>query len=132
MASQCGYTDLNYKELVQLQMDYEEKGFTVLAFPCNQFGEQEPGTNQQILSFASDYGVTFPIFSKVDVVGESMCEAYKHLTEELGNAPSWNFCKYLVDSNGEVVQFFSAKDDFSGIRTSIDYLLSIQHIPDEL
>ena len=75
---------------------------------------------------------TTELFSKVDVVGESVCETYKHLSGELGNPPSWNFCKYLVDRDGEVVQFFSAKDSFSSIRTSIDYFLSTKHSSDEL
>lgn len=124
MASECGYTDLNYKELVKLQQDYQDKGFTVLAFPSNQFGQQEPGTNQQILSFASNnYDVNFPIFSKVVVVGDSVCEVYGHLSRTLGSVPTWNFCKYLVGRNGEVVQFFKVTDTFDSIRTSLDYLL---------
>lgn len=133
VASECGYTDLNYKELVDLQQDYQDKGFTVLAFPSNQFGQQEPGTNQQILSFASNnYGVNFPIFSKVEAIGDTVCEVYRHLSETLGSAPTWNFCKYLVDRNGEVVQFFSVKDTFDSIRTSLDYILLTRERSDEL
>ena len=128
VASKCGYTDLNYKELVKLQQKYGDRGFTVLAFPSNQFGQQEPGTNQQILSFASDnYEINFPIFSKVDVMGDSQCDVYRHLTETLGSEPSWNFCKYLVDRNGEVLQFFSVEDNFTSIETSVEYLLSTKH-----
>ena len=124
VASKCGYTDSNYNQLVGLQRDYQDRGFTVLAFPSNQFGAQEPGTNQQILSFASDYDANFPIFSKVEVVGESACEVYRYLGEALGSVPTWNFCKYLVDSGGEVVQYFSVKDTFESIRNSVEYLLS--------
>ena len=124
VASECGYTDINYKALVQLHQDYRERGFTVLAFPSNQFGQQEPGTNQQILSFARDrYGAVFPIFAKTNVTSDAMCPVYQYLTETTGSFPSWNFCKYLVDRTGKVLQFFSEKDDFSGIRTSIEYLL---------
>jgi glutathione peroxidase len=127
VASECGYTDSHYKALVQLQQDYQGQGFTVLAFPSNQFGEQEPGTNQQIIEFAKEnYGADFPIFAKTNVTGDQMCAAYQYLTEDTGSFPSWNFCKYLVDQNGEVVQFFSQKDGFGTIRSSIEYLLRKQ------
>lgn len=131
VASECGFTDLNYKELVQLQKDYQEKGFTVLAFPCNQFGQQEPGTNQQILSFASGYGANFPIFSRTEVMGKGVCSAYQYLIGKMGSVPSWNFCKYLIDRGGEAVQFFSQMDDFNKIRTAVEYLLN-KPFPDEL
>lgn len=124
VASECGYTDLNYRELVQLQTDYQDKGLTVLAFPCNQFGQQEPGTSQQVLRLATQtYGANFPIFGKVDVTGDSACAAYKYLAGNMGSVPSWNFCKYLVDQKGKVVQFFPVTSKFDEIRTSIDYLL---------
>lgn len=128
VASECGYTDHNYRQLVSLQDDYHSKGFNVLAFPCNQFGEQEPGSNEEILKFAREkYNVNFPMFAKVDVKGEQVTGVYEHLTGSLLNAPTWNFCKYLVDQSGEVVQFFKEKDDFSSIRQSLDYLLSRKH-----
>lgn len=124
VASECGYTDSNYKALVQLQQDYQGKGFTVLAFPSNQFSQQEPGTNQKIIDFARDsYGANFPIFSKTNVTGNLMCDVYQYLTRNTGSFPSWNFCKYLVDRRGEVVQFFSQKDEFSAIKASVEYLL---------
>lgn len=124
VASECGYTDSNYKALVQLQQDYQGMGFTVLAFPSNQFGEQEPGSNRQISNFSKEiYGANFPIFSKTNVTGNSTCDAYHYLAQNTGSIPTWNFCKYLVDQQGEVVQYFSQKDDFDQIRTSIEYLL---------
>ena len=127
VASECGYTDANYKALVQLQEDYGERGFTVLAFPSNQFDQQEPGTHQEILDVArGKYNATFPIFSKTNVTGNEMCDVYQHLTRNTSSYPTWNFCKYLVDRRGEVVQFFSEKDDFSAIRTSVEYLLKKQ------
>ena len=127
VASECGYTDSNYKALVQLQQEYREKGFVVLAFPSNQFGNQEPGSNQKIAEFAKvNYGAEFPIFAKTNVTGDQMCDVYQYLTEDTGSFPEWNFCKYLVDHNGEVVQFFTQKKDFSAIRTSIEYLLRKQ------
>ena len=124
VASECGYTDLNYRELVSLQEDYHDRGFNVLAFPCNQFGGQEPASNEDILRFVKEkYDVNFPMFAKVDVKGEQIAVVYEHLTGTLLSSPKWNFCKYLVDGSGKVVQFFKEQDDFANIRQSIDYLL---------
>lgn len=124
VASKCGYTDYNYKRLVQLQEDYEHKGFTVLAFPCNQFGQQEPWEDKDIVSFATkNYGANFPIFSKLDITGESAGGIYRYLIGKMGSMPSWNFCKYLVNRQGDVVQFFSEKDSFESVQKSIEYLL---------
>ena len=128
VASECGYTDLNYRELVSLQEDYHDRGFNVLAFPCNQFGGQEPASNEEILrSVKEKYGVNFPMFAKVDVKGEQIAAVYEHLTGNLLSSPTWNFCKYLVDQSGRVVQFFKEQDDFVKIRESLDYLLSRVH-----
>lgn len=105
VASECGYTDGHYKALVRLQdkLGSTEK-FTVLAFPCNQFGNQEPGSYNEILSFAKkNYNVNFPIFSKVDVVGDNAPDVWSYLTENT-KQPTWNFWKYLVDENGHVVE----------------------------
>ena len=125
LASECGYTDHNYKQLTNIQDLYGHRGFTVLAFPCNQFGKQEPGRDNEIWSFATKkYGANFPIFSKVDVKGENMCDVYRYLTESTGSFPSWNFNKYLINQHGEVVQFFTATDTFTDIKQSIVYLLS--------
>ena len=100
----------------------------MLAFPCNQFGEQEPASNEEILKFAKDkYDVNFPMFAKVDVKGEQISAVYEHLTSSVLNTPTWNFCKYLVDRNGEVVQFFKEKDSFVNIRQSLDFLTSRTH-----
>ena len=123
VASECGYTDLNYRELVQLQNEFGSQGFSVLAFPCNQFGGQEPGSMQEIVAFAESYGVNFPLFSKVDVVGKDASEVYKHLFRATGAKPTWNFCKYLVNERGAVVQFFSQKQKFASIRQGIQFVL---------
>lgn len=124
VASECGYTDMNYKQLVSLQDLYNFRHFTVLAFPCNQFGEQEPNSNEAIWNFAyNNYAVNFPMFGKVDVKGDKTCQVYKFLTETTGSTPSWNFCKYLVNPNGEVVQYFTQLDTFKSIKQSIQYLL---------
>ena len=127
VASQCGYTDLNYKELVRLQDEFSQEGFTVLAFPCNQFGQQEPGSMAEIAEFARNYGLNFPLFSKVDVAGERRCSVYSFLYQTTRTQPQWNFSKYLVDRAGAVRQFFSERGDFAAIRQAIKYLLNKDH-----
>lgn len=93
--------------------DHRGSGFTVLGFPCNQFGAQEPGTDTEILEFAtSEYDVTFPLFSKIEVNGDGACELYRWLRSEQpgdggSNDISWNFEKFLVNRDGTVVQRFS-------------------------
>lgn len=95
-----------------MQDQFGPQGFTVLAFPCNQFGQQEPGTDAEILEFArSTYDVNFPMFAKVDVNGDNACELYQYLTERKPQpsgdpAIAWNFTKFLVDRSGEVVERF--------------------------
>jgi len=81
----------------------------VLAFPCNQFGAQEPGTDEEILTFATtNYGVTFPMFSKIEVNGDGACELYQWLRSQTGDADiTWNFEKFLIDRQGNVAQRFS-------------------------
>jgi glutathione peroxidase len=95
-----------------LQEQFGPQGFTVLAFPCNQFGQQEPGTDAEVLAFArSTYDVNFPMFSKVDVNGDSACDLYAFLTTQRpqpsGEADiAWNFTKFLVDRGGHVAERF--------------------------
>ena len=82
---------------------------TVLGFPANNFGAQEPGTNAEIQAFCSNnYGVTFPMFEKISVKGDDQHPLYTWLSEQTGEAPSWNFCKYLIDEEGNVLEFFPA------------------------
>ena len=112
-ASECGYTP-QYKELEELYKKHGDK-VTVLGFPANNFGGQEPGTEAQIATFCEkNYGVTFPLFSKVSVKGDDMAPLYKFLSDKAKNgavdeAPTWNFCKYLVDETGHVVKFYPSK-----------------------
>jgi glutathione peroxidase len=112
-ASECGYTP-QYKELEELYKKHGDK-VTVLGFPANNFGGQEPGTEAQIATFCEkNYGVTFPLFSKVSVKGDDMVPLYKFLADKSKNgtvsdAPTWNFCKYLVDEQGHVVAFYPSK-----------------------
>jgi glutathione peroxidase len=111
-ASECGYTP-QYKELEQLYKQHGNK-VTVLGFPANNFGGQEPGTEAQIATFCEkNYGVTFPLFSKVSVKGADMAPLFRYLSDRtqngaVGEAPSWNFCKYLVDEKGHVVKFYKS------------------------
>ena len=106
-ASKCGFTP-QYEGLEALYQNYRERGLTVLGFPCNQFGAQEPGTAAEIGSFCQkNYGVSFPMFEKIDVNGEAAHPLYRWLKSSakglLGSEGiKWNFTKFLVDSNGEV------------------------------
>jgi glutathione peroxidase len=114
VASKCGYTP-QYAPLEALQQRYQARGFTVLGFPCNQFGKQEPGSADEIESFCSlNYGVTFPLFEKIDVKGPEQNPLYKELTgvaDATGKAGDvkWNFEKFLVSPTGEVVGRFRPK-----------------------
>lgn len=119
VASECGLTP-QYSGLQQLHEKYSERGFSVLGFPCNQFAGQEPGTPEEIREFAeSSYGVTFPLYEKIEVNGEGRHELYERLTETAdaeGHAGDvrWNFEKFVVSAGGEVVARFGptvAPDD---------------------
>ncbi|EAY99944.1 hypothetical protein OsI_21947 [Oryza sativa Indica Group] len=109
VASQCGLTTANYTELSHLYEKYKTQGFEILAFPCNQFGAQEPGSNPQIKQFAcTRFKAEFPIFDKVDVNGPNTAPIYKFLKSSaggfLGDLVKWNFEKFLVDKTGKVVE----------------------------
>lgn len=123
-ASRCGFTR-QYAALEELYRDKAERGFVVLGFPANNFGGQEPGTNAEIAAFCdTHFGVTFPMFAKVDVVGESAHPLFTALSER-SEAPTWNFTKYLLDREGRLVARFgprTAPDD-EAVVTAIDRLL---------
>lgn len=114
VASKCGLTP-QYNQLVDIHEKYSEKGFTILGFPANNFMSQEPGTNEEIKTFCSSkFGVEFPMMSKVSVKGDDTCELYKELTSEeengeLGGDIAWNFTKFLVNKDGEVIARFEPK-----------------------
>ena len=116
VASKCGLTP-QYSGLERLQERYADRGFTVAGFPCNQFGGQEPGTAEEIGTFCSTtYGVTFPMFEKIEVNGENRHPLYAELTEVAdadGNAGDiqWNFEKFLVDPDGSVVARFRPRTE---------------------
>ena len=110
-ASQCGFTP-QYAGLEQLWRDHRDEGFAVLGFPCNQFGGQEPGTEEEIAAFCeTSFGVTFPMFAKVDVNGDDAHPLFTWLKEEkgglLGDRIKWNFTKFLVGRDGTVLKRYA-------------------------
>jgi len=110
VASQCGYTP-QYSALDALYEKYKDQGFVILGFPANNFGAQEPGTNEEIKTFCSrKYSVKFPMYSKISVKGDDQAPLYAYLTKQTGPGITgdikWNFTKFLVDKNGNVVQRF--------------------------
>ena len=127
-ASKCGFTP-QYKGLESLYEKLHGKGLEILGFPCNQFGEQEPGTEAEIESFCEvNYGVTFPMFAKVDVNGDGAAPLYKFLKKEkpglLGSeAIKWNFTKFLVDRNGKVIERYAPNTEPAAIAGDIEKLL---------
>ncbi|MED6187210.1 putative phospholipid hydroperoxide glutathione peroxidase 6, mitochondrial [Stylosanthes scabra] len=128
VASQCGLTNSNYTELSQLYEKYREKGLEILAFPCNQFGAQEPGTNEQIVEFAcTRFKAEYPIFDKVDVNGNEAAPLYKHLKSSkgglFGDSIKWNFSKFLVDKEGNVVDRYAPTTSPLSIEKDIKKLL---------
>lgn len=113
VASQCGYTP-QYEGLQAVYAKYKDQGLVIAGFPANNFGEQEPGTNEEIGAFCkSKYGVTFPMFSKISVAGGDKAPLYKFLTDKASNPKTggeiqWNFTKFLVDRNGNVIRRFES------------------------
>lgn len=127
-ASKCGFTP-QYEGLEQLWRTYKDRGFTILAFPCNQFGAQEPGDASEIANFCSlTYDVTFPVMSKIDVNGADAHPLYKFLKKEqrglLGTeAIKWNFTKFLIGRDGEVVERFAPTTKPEDLTAAIEALL---------
>lgn len=110
-ASNCGFTP-QFKELEELYKELKEDGFEILGFPCNQFGNQDSGTNEEINEFCQlNYGVSFNMFEKVDVNGDNALPLFKYLTNEtkgiLGKKVKWNFTKFLIDADGNVIKRYA-------------------------
>lgn len=102
-ASECGLTP-QYEQLEALYEKYKDSNFTIIGFPANNFGAQEPGSNEQIEEFCqANYGVTFPMMSKISVMGEDQHPLYKYLTEQTNDPVTWNFQKFLINEEGKVV-----------------------------
>jgi len=127
-ASKCGFTP-QYEGLQKLYGQFHGQGFEVLAFPCDQFGHQEPGSDDDIKSFCDlNYGVEFPLFSKIDVNGANEHPLYKFLKDEkgglLGDSIKWNFTKFLVDKSGKVVERYAPTTPPERIAPDIEKLLA--------
>jgi glutathione peroxidase len=127
-ASQCGFTS-QYAGLQELHDTFADRGFAVLGFPCNQFGAQEPGDEAEIASFCDrSFGVTFPMFAKVDVNGEDAHPLFEWLKQEksglLGGAIKWNFTKFLVDGSGQVVGRYGPTKEPVQIKGDIEAALA--------
>ncbi len=126
-ASKCGFTP-QYEGLEALYRDYKDRGFEVLAFPCNQFGAQEPGDAAEIANFCSlTYDVSFPLMAKIDVNGDGADPIFKHLKTEqtglLGSGIKWNFTKFLVNREGKVVSRHAPTTKPEQLRKEIEELL---------
>ena len=125
VASQCGYTDVHYRELEQLYKKYKDRGFTVLAFPCNQFGNQEPGTPAEIEKFARQTKhATFPLFEKVKVNGKDANPLFVFLKDKFGiKEIPWNFQKFLINREGHPVHQYPSQMDPMTMEADIVKLL---------
>jgi glutathione peroxidase len=128
VASKCGFTP-QYSGLEALQRQYADRGFAVLGFPCDQFGHQEPGNEEEIRKFCSlNYDVTFPMFAKIEVNGAGAHPLYEHLKSSapgvLGTEGiKWNFTKFLVDREGRVVRRYAPTDKPESLAADIEKLL---------
>ncbi len=127
-ASKCGFTP-QFEGLETLYKEYHDRGLTILGYPCNQFGKQDPGSNDEIQEFCQlNYGVSFPMFGKIEVNGADADPLFKHLKKEargaLGTeAIKWNFTKFLVDRDGNVVKRYASATKPEDIGADIEALL---------
>ncbi|WP_407307010.1 glutathione peroxidase [Acinetobacter sp.] len=127
-ASKCGFTP-QFAGLEKLYEKYKDQGFEVLGFPCNQFGGQDPGSNEQIGAYCQkNYGVTFPMFSKVDVKGPEAHILFRYLTNNskgvLGNGIKWNFTKFLIGKEGKVLNRFAPTTKPEDLESEVEAALA--------
>ncbi|MEM9254918.1 MAG: glutathione peroxidase [Pseudomonadota bacterium] len=128
-ASKCGFTP-QFAGLEEMYGEYKDRGLEILGFPCNQFGKQDPGSNDEIVEFCQlNYGVSFPMFGKIEVNGDNAEPLYQYLKKAapgvLGSEGiKWNFTKFLVDKDGQVVRRYAPKDKPSDIAKDIETLLA--------
>ena len=127
-ATKCGFTP-QYKDLQDLYLKYQDQGFEILDFPCNQFGSQAPGTNEELADFCEmKYKTTFKTFAKIEVNGEQAAPLYKYLKANskglLGNAIKWNFTKFLINKEGHVVDRYAPMTNPSKISKAIEKLVA--------
>ncbi len=129
-ATHCGFTP-HYKDLADYHNKYGEKGLVVMDFPCNQFGEQAKGSNEEIAQFCMlNYSTPYELFAKIDVNGENQTDLFKYLKEEYAKIDKnddsdikWNFTKFLIDKEGNIVKRFEPRDDMAGLEAMIVELL---------
>lgn len=128
-ASQCGFTP-QYRDLEALYQNYKDRGFSVLAFPCNQFGQQEPGDNSAIAAFCeSNFHIRFPLFEKIDVNGSNAHPMYRYLTAAKPGvfgtqAIKWNFTKFLIDREGNIVKRYGPMQTPNSLKGDIEHCLN--------
>jgi glutathione peroxidase len=128
-ASKCGFTP-QFAGLEEMYEKYNNQGLEILGFPCNQFGKQDPGNNDEIMEFCQlNYGVSFPMFGKIEVNGDNADPLFKHLKKAAPGALGtqgikWNFTKFLIDPDGEVVRRYAPKDRPKSIEKDIAKLLA--------
>ena len=128
-ASKCGFTP-QFEGLEEMYKTYHDKGLEILGFPCNQFGKQDPGSNDEIMEFCQlNYGVSFPMFGKIEVNGSNADPLFKHLKKAAPGALGtqgikWNFTKFLIDPTGKVVKRYAPKDKPRAIAKDIEKLLA--------
>ena len=128
-ASKCGFTP-QFKGLEEMYKRYHDKGLEILGFPCNQFGKQDPGSNDEIMEFCQlNYGVSFPMFGKIEVNGSNADPLFKHLKKAAPGALGtegikWNFTKFLIDPSGNVVKRYAPTDKPKAIEKDVKKLLA--------
>ena len=123
VASACGFTT-QYKGLQSMYEKYKDKGLEILAFPCNQFGGQESGTNEEIRNFCdSKYNVSFKLFDKIEVKGQNASPLFDYLTDKAGREIQWNFTKFLINKEGEFVRGFGSQKKPEEIEKAVEEIL---------
>ena len=128
-ASKCGFTP-QYEDLERVHAEYKDRGFSVLAFPCNQFGAQEPGSREEIVQFCETrFGTTFPLFDKIEVNGDNAHPLYEFMKDKArglmgSKSIKWNFTKFLVDAEGNVVARYGSQTKPGAIEADIKALFS--------
>ncbi|XP_072537274.1 probable glutathione peroxidase 8 [Salminus brasiliensis] len=124
VASQSEQTEENYRFLQELHRELGTAHFNVLAFPCGQYGQTEPGTSRDVEAHAkANYGVTFPIFSKIKIMGSEAEPAFRYITDSVQRIPKWNFWRFLVNTEGQVVRFWRPEEPMEEIRQEVAALV---------
>ncbi|XP_056143599.1 probable glutathione peroxidase 8 [Lampris incognitus] len=124
VASRSENTEVNYRSLQELHRELGTSHFNVLAFPCGQFGDTEPGSSRDVEAFAkAEYGTTFPFFGKIKIMGSEAEPAFRFLTDSIQKIPKWNFWKFLVNPEGKVTRFWRADEPMESVRQEVTALV---------